>query len=135
MDNRLSTDMGWNDLFGRNSTKGDAFPWKPLTDLAQLDGIFRDSATRPQLLFKHSTRCSISSMALQRFEREWDVNTPADIWCLDLLRHRDISDAIADRTGVMHQSPQAILLRNGEVTHHASHSGISAAAVSERAAS
>ncbi len=117
--------MGWNGLFGSRSERVST-PWKHLNGLDQLDGIVTDSTTRPQLIFKHSTRCSISSMALERFEREWDPATACDIWLLDLLQHRDISNAIAQRTGVMHQSPQAILVVDGDAVFDASHSAISA---------
>jgi bacillithiol system protein YtxJ len=123
--------MGWNGLFGSKSERVST-PWKHLNGPDQLDGIVTDSATRPQLIFKHSTRCSISSMALERFEREWDPATTCDIWLLDLLQHRDISNAIAQRTGVMHQSPQAILLVGGDAVYDASHSAISAREVMDR---
>ncbi len=100
--------------------------WLPLTDLVQLDAIDAASAERPVLLFKHSTRCNISGAALHRLESAWtsgdDANHPA--WYLDLLRHRDISNAIADRYDVEHASPQVLVIRNGRCVHHASHFGI-----------
>lgn len=123
--------MGWKGLFGSKSEMVSA-PWQHLNEAGQLDRIVEASATRPQLLFKHSTRCSISSMALERFGREWDPSTACDIWLLDLLSHRDISNAIAQRTGVTHQSPQAILLMDGVATFDASHSAISAREVADR---
>ena len=126
--------MGWSDFFGEDKKKQTALPWKTLTESVQLDGILNISATRPQLIFKHSTRCNISSMALERFGREWDAGTEADLWFLDLLQHRDISDAIEARTGIVHQSPQAILLMDGEVRYDASHSAISAAVIAKAAA-
>lgn len=124
--------MGWGDFFGGNEKEKRELSWGQLTDLSQLDNILAGDNVRPQLIFKHSTRCSISSMALQRFEREWDATAQADIWYLDLLRYRDISNAIAARTGVSHQSPQAILVVKGISVYDASHSGISAQKVSER---
>lgn len=118
--------MAWGGFFGGRKNNNRALPWKRLTDIAQLDALLKASNTRPQLVFKHSTRCNISSMALERFEREWNTETDADIHYLDLIAHRNISNAIADRTGVMHQSPQAILIKFGEVRYQASHSAISA---------
>jgi len=118
--------MAWGGIFGGKKDSANAFPWKQLTEIAQLDGLLKASATRPQLIFKHSTRCSISSMALERFEREWNAGTQAEVWYLNLLAHRNISNAVAEHTGVMHQSPQAILIKNGEVRYQASHSAISA---------
>jgi bacillithiol system protein YtxJ len=118
-------------FFKGNDRQGAGLPWQQLTDPAQLDGILAEDASRPAVIFKHSTRCSISSMSLKRFEREWDTSARADIWLLDLLRHRDISDAITERTGVMHQSPQTVLIVSGKVAHHASHSAISAVRIME----
>lgn len=118
--------MGWADFFGGNEKGKRELPWRQLNDMVQVDGILAKDSVRPQLIFKHSTRCNISSMALQRFEREWDADTDADIWYLDLLQYRMISSAIAERSGVVHQSPQAILFFKGEVIHDASHSSISA---------
>ncbi|GAA0872382.1 bacillithiol system redox-active protein YtxJ [Gangjinia marincola] len=102
-------------------------PWQELNKLDQLNEIKNNSKERPQVLFKHSTRCSISSMALSRFEREYDVeDSKADIYYLDLIVHRDISNAIAEEFNVQHQSPQVIVLKDNEVVYTASHNAISA---------
>lgn len=122
--------MGWNTFFG-GEKKESKLPWIQLTNAKQLDQIISDSAIRPQLIFKHSTRCSISSMALSRLEKEWNLSEKADAWYLDLLELREISNAIATKFGVIHESPQAILVANGKVTHVSSHSGISVRAMAE----
>ncbi len=116
-------------LFGfGNKKETTAFPWNQLTSIEQLKEIIANSANKPALLFKHSTRCSISSMALSRFQNDWNKdNTEIDLYYLDLLNHRDVSNAIAELTGVVHQSPQAILVSNNEVKYEATHSSISAA--------
>lgn len=100
--------------------------WTALTDEAQLDAIDALSATRPVLIFKHSTRCSISSAALHRLESAWsaDDDRLGALYYLDLIRFRGISNAIADRYGVQHESPQALVIRDGRCVHHASHFGI-----------
>jgi len=102
--------------------------WKNLTSIDQLEAIAADSFNTPQVLFKHSTRCSISSMALNRLERNWAGNeekiTP---YYLDLIAFREVSNFIAQHSGVQHESPQAIAVKNGEVIYHASHNGISLA--------
>jgi bacillithiol system protein YtxJ len=95
------------------------FPWKKLTDLASLEEIL--SAPGKNLIFKHSTRCSISSFALRDFERSFDKDSGINCYFLDLLRHRNISDAIAERTGIYHESPQVIVLNEGKVVYEASH--------------
>ena len=101
--------------------------WIPLQSEAQLDTIIADSAIKPQLIFKHSTRCSISSMALRNFQAQWDINNDcADLYYLDLIAFRDVSNEIANLTGVHHQSPQAIVLKDKQVKYHESHSHIDA---------
>lgn len=113
-------------LFGYSSSKS-TFPWSQLTSMEQLRSLFNTPNEVPFLIFKHSTRCSISSMALNRFENEWDQSTGnIEMFYLDLLEFRAISNEIAQLTGVEHQSPQAILIKDGKVIYHASHSGISA---------
>lgn len=115
-------------LFGfGNQKEHAAFPWTELTSIKQLKEVLAHSSEKPVLLFKHSTRCSISSMALSRFQKEWNQeNDSIDLYYLDLLSHRDVSNEIAELTGVVHQSPQAILVSNNEIKYSATHSSISA---------
>lgn len=105
---------------------GSTVPWKELTDEGQLDEIVKLSHEKPQLIFKHSTRCSISTMAKSRLERDWDLEN-VQPWYLSLLAHRDVSNAIASKFSVEHESPQAIVLKDGKVIYHRSHSAISVA--------
>jgi bacillithiol system protein YtxJ len=99
--------------------------WKVLNELAQLDQIGQDSASRPQLIFKHSTRCGISAMVWRGFERNWESEGyAADLFVLDLLSYRNISDEIATRFQVFHQSPQLLIIKNGVVVAHESHGAI-----------
>ena len=101
------------------------FPWINLIDSVQLKDAIENSSSKPILLFKHSTRCSISSMALNRFEKNWKVeNNKIDLYYLDLLSFRDVSNEISEITGVIHQSPQVIVLKNQQVIYDASHSNI-----------
>ncbi|QEM12691.1 MULTISPECIES: bacillithiol system redox-active protein YtxJ [Mucilaginibacter] len=78
------------------------------------------------LIFKHSTRCSISMMAKRRFELDWD-NLPENmpLYFLDLIKHRDLSNQVAQLFQVHHESPQVLLIKNGECILDQSHSGIS----------
>lgn len=100
--------------------------WIPLTDLGQLNEIINESVTKPVAIFKHSTRCSVSRMALRQFENEFDLSNKVTLYFLDLLNHRDVSNEIATRFGVEHQSPQLILINNGKAVYDASHSSIDA---------
>lgn len=102
-------------------------PWIGLTSMSQLNEVVKTTTEKPVLLFKHSTRCGISSMALNSFEAGWDSGSElCDIYLLDLLNHRDVSNGIAEITGVMHQSPQVIVLKGDEIVYDASHSSIDA---------
>ncbi|MES2556592.1 MAG: bacillithiol system redox-active protein YtxJ [Bacteroidota bacterium] len=106
------------------------FPWVPLTTSAQLHDLMEQSEEVPVLLFKHSTSCSISALAKNRFEQKWNAE-PNECVCvyLDLLSYRALSNEIETLTGVMHQSPQAILIKNKRVVYEDSHTGISAATI------
>ena len=106
------------------------FDWIDLNSSEQLNEIIEQSTEKPVLLFKHSTRCSISAMAKNRFESEWELNNEVcPTYYLDLITFRPISNEIAEKTGVEHQSPQVIVLKNKEVIYQASHNGIDAKAI------
>lgn len=98
--------------------------WIDLTSLDQLEAIRSKSAERPQVIFKHSTRCSISSMALARLNRS-EQPADTDFYLLDLIQYRAISNAIADDFQVYHESPQVLVIRNGACVYDESHNGIS----------
>lgn len=100
--------------------------WKPLVDLGQLNEIVDLSNEKSVAIFKHSTRCSISRMALKQFENEFDLEDKIAPYFLDLLNHRDISNEIAVRFSVEHQSPQILLIKNGKAIFATSHSDIDA---------
>lgn len=104
--------------------------WVNLTSIDQLNEI--KSASGYSLIFKHSTRCSISLMAKKNFEFDWDV-IPSDtkLFFLDLISYRDISNQVAEVFQVTHQSPQILLIKDGECVLEASHSDISAEEVAE----
>jgi len=107
-----------------------SFPWIELTSSEQLKQAIESSVENAVILFKHSTRCSISSMAKTRFESNWNTElSNVSIYYLDLIAYRNISNEIAELTGIEHQSPQAIVLKNKEVIYDASHSEISAKAI------
>ena len=99
--------------------------WTNLTDINQLDELKKKIGY--SVIFKHSTRCSVSLMAKRGFESEWDLipeNTA--LYFLDLIAHRNISAQIAELFQVHHESPQVLLIKDGECILDASHSDISA---------
>jgi len=112
-------------LFSKN--KEEKIKWKTLNQEEQLEEFIELSKNKPIAMFKHSTRCALSSMAKSRLERGWNMeDSDVDIYYLDLLNYRTISNRIASLFGVEHQSPQLIVLQDGKVLYHASHSEIEA---------
>jgi bacillithiol system protein YtxJ len=97
--------------------------WIALESEEQLNAIQQHSFDRPIVIFKHSTRCSISSMVKSRLERS-DEPEGMDFYYLDLIRYRSISNRIAEAYQVEHESPQVLLIRNGECIYDESHSSI-----------
>jgi bacillithiol system protein YtxJ len=106
--------------------------WIPLTSEAQLSDISTRSLDKPQVIFKHSTRCSVSSMALSRLERS-ESSDAIDFYYLDLIKYRPISAQIAEQFNVEHESPQILLIKNGVCTYDESHMGISMEEILEQA--
>src|SRR5436305_6597724 len=98
--------------------------WNYLTDEGQLEEIISLSQTKPQVIFKHSTRCSISAVALQRLQKAQQPDG-LDFYFLDLLAHRPLSNKVAEVFGVHHESPQVLLVKDGKCIFDESHLGIS----------
>lgn len=101
-------------------------PWQQLTSLNQIDKIIEDSNNKTIAIFKHSTRCGVSSHAMHKLEDSWQFDEKQlDFYYLDLLNYRNISNEIADRFSVIHQSPQLIIIKNGKAVYDISHQGVS----------
>jgi bacillithiol system protein YtxJ len=99
--------------------------WTQLNTPNQLEEIVAQSATAPVVIFKHSTSCSISKMALGRLERSWnDTEVTSNAYFLDLIAYRNISNSIAQKFDVVHESPQLIVIHKGKVIYEESHMGI-----------
>lgn len=115
--------MFWNKK--KKESSNDSITWNLLEDLSQLNTIIEESKTQPILIYKHSTRCSISGMALSRLERSWK-NDGHEIkaYYLDLIRFREVSNAVAHRFEVYHESPQVIVIKNGAAVYDESHMSI-----------
>ena len=124
--------MGFLDqLFNTKSTtkedasKSSSFTWRTLEDISQLDAVEKLSEEKLVVIFKHSVTCGISNMVWHQFQNDIDFNNDhIEMLYLDLLAHRDVSNEISRRFQVLHQSPQILVIKNGEVIHHASHSAI-----------
>ena len=110
--------------------------WIALTKPEQVHNLLKESNEGPVMIFKHSTACSISATAKNRVERQWAEAGLEDVkaYYLDLLAHRSVSNLIADQLGVRHQSPQLLLLQDGDCVYHASHLGINLNEVKQKLA-
>lgn len=110
--------------------------WIQLENAAQIDQIKIESQKQPVLIFKHSTRCSISSATLARLERNWskaDGHETIKTYYLDLIQYRPISNELADFFAVHHESPQVLLIRNSQCVYNTSHMDINAETIAQEA--
>lgn len=100
--------------------------WTALEKLNQIDKIVEESTKQNILIFKHSTACSTSRMTLDRLERNWNEEEMAKLkpYYLDLLSFREISNALAQRFDVEHESPQVLIIKKGKSIYDQSHFGI-----------
>lgn len=101
--------------------------WINLDSVEQLNEINENSQEKTQIIFKHSTRCSVSTFAKRILNSEYndEVKEKADVYYLDLISYREISNQIAMDYNVMHESPQILVIKNGVCTFNASHSDVS----------
>jgi bacillithiol system protein YtxJ len=109
-----------------NKKEEKVLPWIHLNTLDQLKAIEDKSKTKTQIIFKHSTRCGISRMVMNQFVEAYDVDANLDLYYLDLLNYRDVSNEVGYQFQVMHESPQLLIIKNSVVVEHASHGSINA---------
>lgn len=117
----------FNKIFGATteSKEKKTLPWIPLIELPQLEHIEKKSATKTQVIFKHSTRCGISSMVMKQFVDMYNLTEKdLDLYYLDLLSYREVSNEVGYKFQVMHESPQLLVIKNRVVVKHASHGAI-----------
>lgn len=103
---------------------------KQLESLADLD-LALAGGPGPVALYKHSTQCGICDSAIEEVEAFELKNPSATIYYLDLLAHRDVSNAIAQRLGVRHESPQFIVLQAGKPVAVLNHRAIRVEAIAK----
>jgi bacillithiol system protein YtxJ len=120
--------MGFlNKIFGASteSKEEKIVPWIPLNELQQLDFIEKKSTTKTQIIFKQSTRCGISRMVMNQFVEAYEfTEKDLDLYYLDLLNNRDVSNETGYKFQVIHESPQLIIIKNGIVVSQSSHGAI-----------
>ena len=114
-------------LFGKSkSTEKTGVSWLELANVATINKIKEASKERKVMIFKHSTRCGVSANVLYDLESAWvgsemEGMTP---YYLDLISNRSVSNQVAQVFGVMHQSPQVLVIENGKCIYHTSHMAI-----------
>jgi bacillithiol system protein YtxJ len=114
----------FNSLFKKTAPtqENSIIQWIPLQDISQIEEIKEASQTETILIFKHSTRCGISSMVIRQFEKMFtEEMKDLKVYYLDLLSFRNISDEVGYAFQVMHQSPQLLVIKNGVAVANASH--------------
>jgi bacillithiol system protein YtxJ len=118
----------FNSIFGEPNPNSNSsnINWTPMEHLGQIEEIITLSEEKPVIIFKHSTRCSISRMALKNFENEYDLGENVTPYFLDLISFREVSNEISSRFNVVHQSPQLLLIVGGKSVYDVSHSSIDA---------
>ncbi|WP_445957254.1 bacillithiol system redox-active protein YtxJ [Yeosuana sp.] len=100
-------------------------PWMALTEVSQLDNIKKKSSMKTQVIFKHSTRCGISRMVMNQFTDAYHLTeNDLDLYYLDLISYREVSNEVGIKFQVMHESPQLLIIKNGVVVLHTSHGAI-----------
>jgi len=111
--------------FARN--KSSKMDWINLNSVEQLNEIDEKSKEKAQVIFKHSTRCSVSTFAKRILTSEYndEVQAKADVYYLDLISFREVSNEIASRYSVYHESPQILVIKDGKCVYDASHSEVS----------
>lgn len=105
--------------------------WIELKSNTQIKEIIEKSNEKPQVIFKHSTRCSISSMAKGRLERSIPPEN-TDFYFLDLIAYRNISNQVSSEFQISHESPQILVIKNGECVYDESHSSITMDEIEEQ---
>jgi bacillithiol system protein YtxJ len=115
--------MGLFDSFLSNNSNN--WPGPKLENIDQLKTLVESSFLTPQLIFKHSTRCSVSRFVLNEFKSSYGFSeVDFTAYFLDLLSYREISNAVANQFDVVHQSPQLLVIKNGKAVAHASHENV-----------
>jgi len=118
----------FNSIFGKSDElEVSKINWIDLNNESQLDDIQKISKNKSIVIFKNSSRCSISRFVLKQFENEFNLQDKMDCYFLDVLKNREVSNEISKRFKIIHQSPQLIVIKDGLAIYNASHEAIDAA--------
>ena len=88
--------------------------WKPLNTREEFDRLVKDSKEKPALIFKHRPSSPESTQALQKLESEWSISPEnLDLYMLDVMKDKDINEAVTEMAGVINEYPQVLLFADG----------------------
>jgi bacillithiol system protein YtxJ len=114
-----------NNMFGSKGDASSKMDWQKLSVEEDVEHLISASSEKPQILYKHSTRCATSYFALKNIEMLSPLEKQqADFYMVDVIGQRPLSMYIADMLGIRHESPQLFVFKNGEVSWHGSHNQI-----------
>lgn len=117
----------FNKLFSNSveQKEENVLPWLDLNSINQIQAIKDKSTSKTQIIFKHSTRCGISRMVMKQFVEDFGFSeNQLDLYYLDLIAYREVSNAVANTFNVVHESPQLLVIKNGVVVKYESHGSI-----------
>lgn len=124
----------FNSIFSNsnNHSLQEAVNWINLTNLDEITDIKTLSISESIFIFKHSTRCGISRIVKKQFEKLLLQNkNNIKVYYLDLLKYRNVSDAVSEVFQVKHESPQLLIIRNEEAVKHVSHHDITTISINK----
>ncbi|SMO53679.1 bacillithiol system redox-active protein YtxJ [Gracilimonas mengyeensis] len=117
--------MGFFDtLFGGEGedNASSTINWENIHSEEELDDILMASNQKPQVIYKHSPRCATSFFALKNLKAlSAEDARKADFYLVDVIAERSISNLVAEKLGIRHESPQLFIIKNGDVQWHGSH--------------
>ena len=109
----------------KENAEENELPWIDLTEVAQIQEIIDKSLTKTQIVFKHSTRCGISRMVKKQFISDYEFSeNEVDLYYLDLIQYREVSNEVANTFDIVHESPQLLVIKNGIAVANDSHGSI-----------
>lgn len=129
----MSIIKSFRNIFKNDSEAKQGIPWAYLSEESDLDQIITDSLDKPQVIYKHSTRCATSYFALKNLEMLTAAKYDnADFHMVDVIKNRNFSQYIGEKFGIRHESPQLLLVVNKSVSWNGSHQAVQSEILEER---
>lgn len=115
------------------TSSGRADFWNDLDNISQIKAAISASEHRPQLIYKHSSRCSVCFFAKKQVEEIPEtMREQLDLYFVDVIGWREVSDAIAEEFSITHESPQLLIIYDRAVVWHGSHREIQSNVITDK---